>query len=98
VTTSNTSSPTPTTAPATRFRLDALAILVKGKDRYFEPAVEIAAVQWWYQPAPSGWYDSFTTPDVYVVAEINRRRTGSGPAWNALTPSPHTTAWSQNVT
>ena len=35
---------------------------------------------------------------MYVVAEINRRRTGSGPAWNALTPSPHTTAWSQNVT
>jgi hypothetical protein len=46
VTTSNTSSPTPTTAPATRFRLDALAILVKGKDRYFEPAaVEYAGVQ-----------------------------------------------------
>ena len=45
VTTSNTSSLTSTTAPATRFRLDALAILVKGKDRYFEPAVEYAAVQ-----------------------------------------------------
>jgi hypothetical protein len=45
VTTSNTSSPTPTTVPARRFRLDALAILVKGKDRYFEPAVEYAAVQ-----------------------------------------------------
>jgi len=45
VTTSHTSSPTPTTVPAKRFRLDALAILVKGKDRYFEPAVEYAAVQ-----------------------------------------------------